>query len=99
MRMSSLGRLPEISVGLDTVELVIDVENAFGVSIPDADPGGLRTVGDLQQFVVAARARTGRPLSPDAVWTQLCDILEHGYAIQRRVITPEARIVADLGLD
>jgi hypothetical protein len=95
----SLGRLPEITVGLDTVELVIDVENAFGISIPDTDAGGLYTVGDLQQYVVAARAQMGRPLTPEDVWSQLCDILEHGYAIQRKAITTQARIVTDLGLD
>ena len=95
----SLGRLPEITVGLDTVELVIDIENAFGISIADADAGGLHTVGDLQQYVVAARAQMGQPLMPEHVWSQLCDILEHGYAIQRKAITPQAQIVADLGLD
>ena len=95
----SLGRLPEVAVGLDTVELVIDVENAFAISIPDIDAGRLHTVGDLQRYVVAARAQMGQPLAPEDVWSQLCDILEHRYAITRKAITPQARIVADLGLD
>jgi hypothetical protein len=95
----SLGRLPETCVGLDTVELVLEIETAFGIAIPDDEASQLRTVGDLQRFVVAARAAAGRPLPAEEVWTQLCEILERRYAIPRSRITPEARIVADLGLD
>ncbi len=44
-------------MGLDSVELVLEVENAFGFSIPDEDVAGLPTVGKLYDYVLAHRFR------------------------------------------
>ena len=38
-------------MGLDTVELVMDVEESFGIEIPDDDAQQIVTVGDLFEFV------------------------------------------------
>ena len=49
-------------MGLDGVELLMDVEERFGVRLPDDEAEGVQTVGDLVEVVavrVAAR-RTGR---------------------------------------
>ena len=86
-------------MGLDTVELVMEIEKTFGISIPDADAATLYTVADLQGYIVTARTAVGRPVAADQAWTALCDILEHRHGIRRTKITPKARIVADLGLD
>jgi acyl carrier protein len=40
-------------MGLDTVELVMAVEEWFEISIPDAAAQTLFTVGDLHRFVVS----------------------------------------------
>ena len=42
---------------LDSVELVLEVEDAFGFSIPDEDAAGLTTVGKLYDYVLAHRFR------------------------------------------
>jgi acyl carrier protein len=42
-------------MGLDYVELVLEVENAFGFSVPDEDVAGLDTVGKLHDYVLAHR--------------------------------------------
>ena len=86
-------------MGLDTVELVMEIEKVFGISIPDADATTLYTVGDIHLYIVTARIAVGRPAGAEEAWTRLCDILEHGYGVERSKIMPDARIVADLGLD
>ena len=39
-------------MGLDGVELLMEVEDAFDIQIPDERAGGIRTVGDLYEVVV-----------------------------------------------
>ncbi len=39
-------------MGLDGVELVMDVEEKFGVAIPDDLAQTMRTVGDLYEYLV-----------------------------------------------
>ena len=46
---------------LATVELVLAMEEAFGISIPDDEAEGLRTVGDAVDYVLAHSAQEGTP--------------------------------------
>jgi acyl carrier protein len=48
-------------MGLDTVELVMEVEDEFGIELPDADAERLQTVGQLVDYLVG---RLGPPASP-----------------------------------
>jgi acyl carrier protein len=36
---------------LDVVELVMSLEDAFDIEIPDESVEGLKTIGDLQQYI------------------------------------------------
>ncbi len=38
---------------LDTVELIMEFEKAFGISIPDEDAQGIQTVGDAVKYIEA----------------------------------------------
>jgi acyl carrier protein len=38
---------------LDVVELVMSLEDAFDIEVPDEEVEGLRTIGDIQQYVRA----------------------------------------------
>jgi len=38
---------------LDVVELVMSLEDAFDIEVPDEEVEGMRTIGDIQQYVVA----------------------------------------------
>jgi hypothetical protein len=46
-------------VGLDVVEFVMAVEDAFGIKIPDQEAERLTTPGKLKQFVLASVASQG----------------------------------------
>ena len=37
---------------LDVVELVMSLEDAFDIEVPDEEVEGMRTIGDIQQLVV-----------------------------------------------
>jgi len=41
---------------LDVVELVMSLEDAFDIEVPDEDVEAMRTVGDIQQYVHRATA-------------------------------------------
>ena len=93
-------------MGLDIVELVMTVEETFGIEIPDRDAERLRTVGDLYWYV--REHGQGRPVlsagSPEAapageLWERLLDIIERQTGLDRGQLTPAARFVDDLGLD
>jgi hypothetical protein len=43
------------------VELVMDCEDEFGISIPDAAAGQVNTVGEFFDLVLAATRATGKP--------------------------------------
>ncbi len=38
-------------MGLDLVELIMEIEDEFGIKIPDREVGGIRTVGLLAECV------------------------------------------------
>ena len=83
-------------MGLDVVELVISIEQHFGISIPDADARSLRSVGDLHAYILA---HAEPPPASEAAWEWLRDMIEAEFGVPRDRITPEAWVVRDLGIN
>lgn len=67
-------------MGLDIVEMVMEVEAVFGIEIPDADAERLRTVGDLYQYLHSQIAPSEAPSAgwPYAgeLWERYLDVIE-----------------------
>jgi acyl carrier protein len=78
-------------MGLDTVELIMEVEESFGIGIPDAEAERIRTVGELYRHVLA---KLGDPMrgTPGclsaAAFYRLRRQLMSGFRIERRRIRP-----------
>jgi len=79
-------------VGLEYLELTMDIEEQFGLNIPDEESTGLRTVGELLDYVVQRlRLRSGGP----------CRTARTFYALRRdlQALLPQAsRIRPSLAL-
>jgi acyl carrier protein len=78
-------------MGLDTVELVMKVEEAFGLTIPDQDAEKIQTVGDLYHYVQAELG--GPPMATPgclsaAAFYRLRRQLMGRFRVERRRIRP-----------
>ena len=77
-------------MGLDTVELVMEFEDEFGISIPDEDAEKIQTLGQTVDYIVKILAGRGRSISG------LCPSARRFYAMRRglgvRFSVPRAQV-------
>ena len=86
-------------MGLDTVELVIAIEEEFNLQISDADAEKLGLLGDLHDYVVRALKQRGETLDETEVWERLKKIVVAQLGVRPERVTKSAHIVNDLGAD
>lgn len=78
------------------------VETEFGIEIADEDTAGLRTVGQLSEYVKKLAAKSSAAsasLGPDFVFRKIVDIVVDQLGVDEEAVTANARFVEDLGLD
>jgi len=86
-------------MGLDTVELVLEVEKHFDVSIPDERAEKTATVEALARLLYELLTHREIHLSYNEIIFQLQQIINRMFQIPIERITPEARFIDDLGLN
>jgi acyl carrier protein len=87
-------------MGLDTVELVLAVEDVFGIEIPNESAEKLVTVGALHEFVVAELIRLDRPnINRDIAYDLLRNVICMQLGLNPEQVIPSARFVQDLHAD
>jgi acyl carrier protein len=87
-------------VGLDTVELVMAIEESFGLEIPDEKAAKIFTVGDMHAYLVSELRRLGRPdLDEEGIFARMRDIICHQTGVKPDEVVPTASFVKDLRLD
>jgi acyl carrier protein len=86
-------------MGLDTVRLIVEAEEHFGVSVPDALLEKAATVEQFAQLLCDLLATSETPIKYDAVLLQLQQIIAKLFKIPINEIVPEAHFVNDLGLN
>jgi hypothetical protein len=83
-------------MGLDVVQLVMNVEERYGFTIPDSDAREMRSVGDLHTYIL--EHAEPRP-DADKSWIWLRDMIASDFGISIDRITREAWVVRDLGIN
>ncbi len=86
-------------MGLDVVELVMEIETVFDIEIPDRDAKDLDSVALLYDYVAARVSPSAVGRYEGALWKRYLDVVEKETGCARRQLRPEARFVYDLGLD
>jgi len=86
-------------MGLDAVELVMQVEEQFCIDIPDVDAQGLGVLGDFAKYVSKKTAGTATECTEFYAMHKIIEILERDYGVPVGVTNAHSHIVRDLGLD
>lgn len=91
-------------MGLDLTEFVMTVEEEFDTQIPGEDWGLLRTVGDMEEYVIRHQVKNGvgcqmPKRSSDYIFGQLRRIISRTFNIPAEEIRRDSRFIEDLGLD
>ena len=86
-------------MGLDTVELVMAVEERFSISIPNQVAAQLVTVGQMHQYVVERLRQGGANPDSEQIYSAFADVICAQLGVKREVVRPEASFVDDLGAD
>lgn len=86
-------------MGLDTVELVLSIEEEFGIAIPDSDAAKLGLLGDLQDYIVGALRQRGESPDEKQVWERLTAVVVRQLGVRPSEVKRTAHIVTDLNAD
>ena len=87
-------------MGMDTVELAMDIEEKYGLDIKDEDAEKLLTVQALCDYILDnGFPEEERDSKSGEVYDYVCQILVESFGVSREDIKLESRFVDDLGLD
>ncbi len=86
-------------MGLDSVELILDIEKAFEIEITNEEAATLRTIGDIQALLRLKRGVGAGTREDQAQWMRLRAVIIESRGVSFDLIVPEAEITRDLGID
>lgn len=80
-------------MGLEAVELVMDIEDRFGTSLPEAEIERLQTIGDLHAFLMARIESQNPDICPSAtMFYPIRRILVDKFNVDRADVKPSSRL-------
>jgi acyl carrier protein len=88
-------------MGLDTVELVMAVEEEFAIEIPSSEAGKMERVGDMHAFVVRTLRQRDEAAVVDAdqIWTRLREVIVEQLGVRPEDVPPTTHFIHDLRAD
>ncbi len=84
---------------LEIVELVMSIENEFGIQIDDTDAAGRAVVGVLFDYVAARVRKRGQRLSDEELWPRFCEHVASQLGVRSDLITRTTHLIDDLRID
>ena len=80
-------------MGLEGVELIMDVEDRFGTSFPDAQLERMQTIGDLHDFIMSRiRAQHSDVCLSAAMFYPIRRILVEQFNVDHDIVRPETSL-------
>jgi len=86
-------------MGLDTVELVIAIEEEFQITIPNEDAEKLGVLGNLHDYIIQAIQQRGEIPDEAQVWEHLKKVVVAQLGVRPEQVLRSAHIVNDLHAD
>jgi len=86
-------------MGLDTVELVMAIEEEFGIEIPNTDAMNLAVLGEMHDYIIQALRQRGDNPDEGSVWERLSVVVVKQLGVRPKDVTRTAHIVYDLRAD
>jgi len=86
-------------MGLDTVELILDIEKRFSIEISDAEAEKIETIGDLRDCVCRHLSARGEAPNPHRILVAVKEVVSDVSGIPPHRITAESGIVDDLKIN
>jgi acyl carrier protein len=83
-------------MGLDSVELVLAVEEHIQIDIPNGAAAKILTVRHMHEFIVAEPRRRSREADPDAVFARLREIIVEQLPVEPSEVVLDAEFARDL---
>ncbi len=86
-------------MGLDSVELVMAIEEEFSIGIPDTSTADLGVLGEMHAHILQALRQRGETPDEAEVWERLKEIVIDQLGVSPLDVTPSAHVVRNLGAD
>jgi acyl carrier protein len=86
-------------MGLDYVELVLDLETHFEIEIANSEANSIHTVGDLRDLICSKLVSNGWRASPEVIFREVSDIISKRQGISIEKISETSQIFEDLKID
>jgi len=87
-------------MGLDFVELIISIEDAFDIAIEDEQASKVVTVDDCYKLILNQIGNSEvKSWSDEQVWEAMKNIIVSELGVKPVDVVPSAKFIEDLGAD
>lgn len=87
-----------LNMGLDTVELIVEIEKSFDISIPDEDAERIATVGQLADYIYKNQ-KPGYKIEKKEIDDIVIHLLSNLVGLPKEEIQLHHSFTGDLGMD